>query len=203
MKPKGVILLVLCIAASLFGQQTGSSGAGPPTIVVPTVVYMGTVPQETVPDTSHPPIPPPQPGPVRSNCPPPTRGNATPPPGPSGGGPTGAPVLGVPTLGAMTEIVSCAVGPSYTLKAVDYSVTVVSAWGVVQAGFPKTVNAILGLPADAYTGRPSVAYDAGNNRYVMIVDQSDSYGQPIAEWIAISQGGDPTQAWKILRIQAQ
>jgi len=86
----------------------------------------------------------------------------------------------------------------------DFSVSVISnSSRSPQFGFPKTVNSILGLPADAYTRRASVVYDAGNDRYLMIVDQSDSYGQPLAEWIAISLSGDPTQSWKLFRISAQ
>jgi len=110
--------------------------------------------------------------------------------------------MGVPQTAA--QIVTCAVGPTYSLEVMDYSVSVISnSTRVPQAGFPKTVNSILGLPADAYTKRASVVYDAGNDRYLMIVDQSNPYGQPLAEWIAISLSGDPTQSWKVFRISAQ
>jgi hypothetical protein len=119
----------------------------------------------------------------------------------------GAPTTGVPTAGVpqtTAQVVTCAVGPIYTLEAIDYSVSVINNTSrLPQFGFPKTVNSILGLPADAYTRRASVVYDAGNDRYLMIVDQSDSYGQPLAEWIAISRSGDPTQSWKVFRISAQ
>jgi hypothetical protein len=93
-----------------------------------------------------------------------------------------------------------AVGPTYVLQAVNSAITVLSKTGVVQAGFPKSMNTFFNLAPTAYTTDPRAFYDWGNGRYVIILLQEtdrmagDNVGNLL---LAASQTNDPRGAWYV------
>ena len=91
-----------------------------------------------------------------------------------------------------------AVNSPHVVQLVNSCILVLNKSGVVQAGFPKSLNAFLGLPANAFTFDPRAIYDWTTNKFVVAIDQSDSSGNFI--WVAASATANPTGNWFRYRI---
>jgi hypothetical protein len=90
-----------------------------------------------------------------------------------------------------------AVGPKYVLQAVNTSLLVTDKTGVVQLGYPKSLQSFFGLSASTYVTDPRAFYDWSNNRYVvvMLTETLAASGNQGFLLLAASQTNDPRGAW--------
>ena len=81
--------------------------------------------------------------------------------------------------------------------------------GAELAGYPKSLNAFLGLPASAFTFDPRAFYDISNDRFVVVIDflncisnsctfSGGAFGRT---YVAASRSGDATGAWNVYGFQ--
>jgi hypothetical protein len=99
-----------------------------------------------------------------------------------------------------------AAGPVYVLQVVNNCMAVFSKSGVVQAGYPKSVNTFFGLPPNnfdtgQYTGDPRLVYDWVKNRYLLVMVWWDLPSSRGFLMVAASATSDPRGAWHIYRLQ--
>ena len=99
-----------------------------------------------------------------------------------------------------------AVGPTYELQVVNDCMAVFNRSGVLQAGFPKSLNTFFGLPANNFsTGRftsdPRAFYDNVSGRYVLVLLFEDFLNSRGFAEIAASKTNDPRGAWSTYQIQ--
>ena len=86
-----------------------------------------------------------------------------------------------------------AVGPTtpFVVQVINSCITVMQ-MGVIQSGFPKTLNAFFkNAPASAFLGDPRAVYDARFSRFVVL---ADDFNTGII-YVAISQSSTPLGAW--------
>jgi hypothetical protein len=96
-----------------------------------------------------------------------------------------------------------AVNQQFVLQVINGCVAVFDKTGVMQPGFPKKVNAFLGLAATAFTFDPRALYDWVNNRFVVMVDRCFSCGTASnvsSIDIAVSQTSNPLGGWNIYHL---
>src|SRR5262249_32918694 len=73
--------------------------------------------------------------------------------------------------GAIPSDMALAVGTTFVVQANNSCIAVFSKNGTLQAGFPKSLDAFLGLPASAFPFDPRALYDWVNNRFILVVDR--------------------------------
>ena len=88
-----------------------------------------------------------------------------------------------------------AAGVNVVLQLVNSCVYVFNGSGVLSAGYPKSFNAFLGLPASAFTFDPRAIYDAANQRFIVSIDQFDTTNNIGYIWVSVSQTRNPRGAW--------
>jgi len=90
-----------------------------------------------------------------------------------------------------------AVGPKFVLQAVNTSLLVTDKNGVVQLGYPKSLQSFFGLPASTFVTDPRAFYDWANNRYVVVTlaETLAASGNKGSLLLAASQTNDPRGAW--------
>jgi hypothetical protein len=96
-----------------------------------------------------------------------------------------------------------AVNQSFVVEAVNACVAIYSKSGVLQAGFPKNLNAFFGLGAANFLFDPRAIYDWVNNRWILVVADCRfcSTGSQMGLGIvAVSQTSDPRGAWFVYKI---
>jgi hypothetical protein len=90
-----------------------------------------------------------------------------------------------------------AVGPAFVLQAVNTSLLVTSKTGVVQLGFPKSLQSFFGVPANAFVTDPRAFYDWSANRYVVValLETPTASGNQGFLLLAASATNDPRGVW--------
>jgi hypothetical protein len=99
-----------------------------------------------------------------------------------------------------------AVGPNFELQVVNDCMAVFDRSGVLQTGFPKSINTFFGLPANNFAiGRtmtdPRAFYDNVAGRFVFLALFEDFPNSRGFVEIAVSQTKDPRGAWFLSQIQ--
>jgi hypothetical protein len=99
-----------------------------------------------------------------------------------------------------------AVGPSFELQVVNDCMAVYNRAGVLQAGFPKSINKFFGLPANnfstgQFTSDPRAFYDNVAGRYVMVILFEDFVNSRGFAEIAASKTNNPKGAWSLYQIE--
>ena len=94
-----------------------------------------------------------------------------------------------------------AVGPSFVLQAINGCLTVLDKSGNVQAGFPKSLSAFMGVGASAQAPPfdPRALFDWANQRYIVSAAHVNAAGGQIVD-VAVSQSSDPRGGWFVYRI---
>jgi hypothetical protein len=130
-------------------------------------------------------------------------------------GAVGAQTVGVSTnfagiqescSGVRPSDMAIAAGPTFVLQVVNDCIAVFSKTGVLQAGYPKSINTFFGLPANNFnTGRftsdPRLIYDWVKNRYLLVMLWEDFPNSRGFLMVAASTTSDPRSAWHIYKIQ--
>ena len=96
-----------------------------------------------------------------------------------------------------------AVNKFFVVQLVNTNIAVYDKSGTLQAGFPKTLNAFLGLPATASTFDPRALYDWINQRFIVVINEGIFKDFPNGTGflhLAVSQTSDPTGAWHLYTI---
>jgi hypothetical protein len=99
-----------------------------------------------------------------------------------------------------------AVGPTFELQVVNDCMAVYDRNGVVQTGFPKSVNTFFGLPANnfstgQFTSDPRAFYDNVAGRFVFVVLFEDFLNSRGFAEIAASKTNDPRGGWNTYQIE--
>jgi hypothetical protein len=90
----------------------------------------------------------------------------------------------------------------YVIQVVNATIRVMDkATGATLAGYPKSLNTFLGLPASASTFDPRAFYDISFDRFVVVIDEAQLANSRGFIHIAASQTGNPTGAWTLYTIQ--
>jgi hypothetical protein len=100
--------------------------------------------------------------------------------------------------GCTPSDMALAVGPTYEVQVVNVAITILNRNGVVQLGYPKSINTFFGLPAGTYTTDPRIVYDWVYGRYVLIMlEESNPFGSNNVGslLLAVSKTANPTQGW--------
>jgi hypothetical protein len=92
-----------------------------------------------------------------------------------------------------------AVGPTAVLQVVNSCIGVFSKSGAIAAGFPKHLNAFLGLGASAFPFDPRALYDWVNNRYIVSAVRFDDAKKLSILYVAVSRSSDPSGGWNVYR----
>jgi hypothetical protein len=98
-----------------------------------------------------------------------------------------------------------AVNQSFVVQLVNANIAVYNKSGTLQTGFPKTLNAFLGLPSTANTFDPRALYDWVSNRFIVVIDEGVFKDSPNGTGflhLAVSQTSDPRGAWNLYTIQS-
>ncbi len=90
-----------------------------------------------------------------------------------------------------------AVGKYFAVQVVNSSIAVYDKTGVMQPGFPKSLNPFLGAPAGHLLFDPRIIYDQQNKRFFLVVDESIDDTQSSNFYVAVTATGDPRGAWWI------
>ncbi len=62
---------------------------------------------------------------------------------------------------------------NYVVQVVNATIAVYDKTGVLQTGFPKSLNTFFGLPSSAFTFDPRALYDWVNTRFIVIADENN------------------------------
>ena len=84
---------------------------------------------------------------------------------------------------------------NYVVQAVNATIAVYDKTGVLQTGFPKSLNTFFGLPSSAFTFDPRALYDWVNTRFIVIADENNSSTGQGYIHIAVSATINPKGAW--------
>jgi hypothetical protein len=95
-----------------------------------------------------------------------------------------------------------AVGSTYVVQAVNDCFAVYTKVGGLQAGFPKSLNALFGVPANDFVNGvivtdPRAFYDPVANKFVISALWEDLPNSTGRVYVAYSKTADPTGAWGI------
>jgi len=126
-------------------------------------------------------------------------------PKPSAGpAPTSITAFGGLGIGCGREIppdMALAVGPTFVLQVINGCMTVLDKSGNVQAGFPKSLSAFMGVGASAQAPPfdPRAIFDWANQRYIVSTAHVNAAGAQILD-VAVSRTSDPTAGWFVYRI---
>ncbi len=99
-----------------------------------------------------------------------------------------------------------AVNQTFVLQAVNSCVSVFDKTGVLQAGFPKTLDAFMGQSATTFIFDPRALYDWVNNRFIVTAThcRSCETGSNVSVLdIAVSQTSDPRGGWNVYHLNVQ
>jgi hypothetical protein len=104
---------------------------------------------------------------------------------------------GLTNLNALSPSdMALAVGSTYVLQATNSSLAVYSKTGVIQAGFPKSLKAFLGL-ASGFLFDPRALYDSVKKRFIIVIDRDMGVSASSKFYVAVSKTSDPRGAWWI------
>ncbi len=90
-----------------------------------------------------------------------------------------------------------AAGNTYVLQAVNATIAIYDKTGVLQTGYPKSLNKFFGLSSSAFTFDPRALYDWVNGRFIVMADENNSSTGQSYIHIAASATGNPKGAWNI------
>jgi hypothetical protein len=83
--------------------------------------------------------------------------------------------------------------PVGVLQAINVCLDVYQKNGALLAGYPKSLTAFVGLPANTPVTDPRALYDWVNHRYVVAFVQFDpNFASPSSYWIAVSTADSPS-----------
>lgn len=88
-----------------------------------------------------------------------------------------------------------AVGSTYVLQLVNASIAVFSKSGVLQRGYPKSLQSFMGLPQSVFLFDPRALYDPVKNRFIVVIDGSRGPSQTNVFNVAVSATSDPRGTW--------
>ncbi len=103
---------------------------------------------------------------------------------------------GMSEAGWVPSDMALAVGQTYIVQVVNESIAVYTKAGVIQAGYPKSLQAFLCGGCGNSVFDPRAFYDWQNNRYVVLADQDNGFASSTF-YIAASQTPNPLGAWWI------
>lgn len=107
---------------------------------------------------------------------------------------------GIPGTGWSPSDMALAVGPTYVLQVVNESIAIYSKTGVLQAGYPKTLQAFSGCGCSNSLFDPRAYYDWYSGRYVVEFARDNGSSASSSFYIAASSTGDPRGAWHIYQL---
>jgi hypothetical protein len=110
--------------------------------------------------------------------------------------------INVDCSGLIPSDMGLAVNSTWVVQAVNDCFAVYSKVGALQAGFPKSLNALFGVPANdfvngVFVSDPRAFFDPVANKFVISAvweDLPDSTGRV---YVASSQTSDPSGAWNV------
>lgn len=103
---------------------------------------------------------------------------------------------GISATGWSPSDMALAVGHNYAVQVVNESIAVYSKTGVLQAGFPKTLQAFTGCGCGNSIFDPRAYFDWAESRYVVLFAR-DNGAASSTFYIAATQTNNPLGAWWI------
>ncbi len=88
-----------------------------------------------------------------------------------------------------------AAGATYVVQVVNATIAIYDKTGVLQTGYPKSLNTFFGLPSTAFTFDPRALYDWVNGRFIVMADENNSSTGQSYIHVAASATGNPRGAW--------
>lgn len=104
---------------------------------------------------------------------------------------------GLSEAGWIPSDMALAVGQNYVVQVVNESIAVYTKAGVIQAGYPKSLQTFLCGGCGNSVFDPRAFYDWQNGRYVVIADQDNGTSASSTFYVAASQTNNPLGAWWI------
>jgi hypothetical protein len=90
------------------------------------------------------------------------------------------------------------------LQVINVCYNVFDKSGVQQAGYPKSLTSLVGLPANTPTSHPRAIYDWINQRYIVAFIQLDpNFTSASSYWLAVSTGDSPAGSFCIYNFPVQ